>query len=262
MALEELAGSPRFGIKVYDNIGDGCHREFICNWNEIDQAVQQLAGSTIRLPNGNIVTCTKIEIVPYQSGSSVCAPKPGVEAATYDKARITAIYGEVGVILDWSGYYSGISERLTATYETVAVPVEGYYASYDGQVPIQGFSLDVPHKVCSVPLLEYTVFKKGYGPVGPLVAHFVGCVNSVPFITRHLGYVWEPGRVKYVDFEIGKTWVPGSLTPTVLTMRFLIHPVSWNKVFSPAAGGWVYVHAANMEPIRFYTGVDLNLLLS
>lgn len=259
MSASELAGSPKFYVDVATGRYSGARRMFVCDWGDIESTIETLSKNPITIPGVGRRPCNRVTVEPYSDGNAICPPITGSETATCAKVLLVAEYGERGVILDWSSFYTSWSEELGSATETVSVPVEGCRISKDGVSPVAGSACDVPYKTIHVPLLEYTVTVRKYGGIPPSVQNLIGCVNKVPFLTKRIGAVYPPGTVLYSDFHIEKLFVPEGITPSIYRCKFLVHPGGWDKVLSIAYGGFVYVYMNGST--LCYPRADLNLVL-
>lgn len=257
MAVQELAGSPRFSINAFDYINNGAVREYICNWSEVPSLVERLLRSQTKTPDNVILLPQHITVTPYASGNTVCPPT-GVDSEgypVYSQAHVTVTYGGYASYVSGS-YLAGYSESFNTG--SISVPISTVGLVY-ANTNIEAYP-ENPTFIARMPILEYRVSVRFYGTVPNAAIDLLGAVNSVPFYTRGAGRVFAPGKVMYVDLSYVHSHLP-AVTPTVYTCTFLIHPYGWNAVYSRVLESWTTLKDRNGRTLMPYPLADLNAVL-
>ncbi|MGB9618946.1 MAG: hypothetical protein ACPL7K_00880 [Armatimonadota bacterium] len=262
MAVQELAGSPRY-VTRYEAVGPmrAVVREFVCDWDEVQSVIRNALRTGATDQDGIRLSVSHVSVVPYSEGNSVCYPT-GVDSegkAKYDKARVTITYSTVVIEDDAGGYFFGFSESIDIGYDTIQYPMDGFYYATGGSLRVP---VEQQYKTIRVPILEYSVTVKRFGPAPPAVLSLVGFVNSAPLFTKNLGVYFNPGCVLYAGLEFHHTTVPAAVTPNVYTCRFLVHPFEgWDRLPSAQLGGWYYPSVDGVTPLLTYPRANLNAVL-
>ena len=258
MATEELAGSPRYRLDTHDYFNDSIVREYICDWSEVGEVVQELYQSTAKTPTDVILVPTDIRVEPYSSGSAICPPT-GVDSdgyAQYNKAKVTVFYTGYTVAISGQQYLTGWSESIDTASLGVNIPTAGlvYFGTLKSVYAENQF---LPVRI---PIVEYRVTVKKYGTVPPAAISMLGSINSVPFFTKRLGLAFAPYKVMYTGHNYAHNHVP-ALSPIVYTCTFMIHPISWIHVFSPSLNSWRRISTVGGTVVTPYPLADLNAVL-
>lgn len=275
VAYEELQGSPSFSSDGSNWTGN---RSLKCAFSDAPTLVDQLLGSVIQSPNGNVIYlgADRFPLIPSMvAKSATVKPFPGLPAqplgvaqkdATYNYAQVDVTYvtptydpGEPGQA---SSSQVFVTERLVLSNQYITIgPRETWWDAAKTQAVDYQTKFVVPQR-----LMDYTYERKRYpGPLPTSLINLVGYTNQASVKSVQLGFTFPAETLLFEGAELsretvlvngGKTFVQA----WNMVQRFKYKESGWNKFLKPGSSTYQNVYGSTGTAIKYVQTGDFTTL--
>lgn len=117
---------------------------------------------------------------------------------------------------------------------------------------------EAPGRLLRGLVLSRTIYQMSAVPVAVLQA---GAVNNAPYTSSLLGITFPTETMMLAPASVSRTIRTDGSTPFTVSLKFIVEPNGWNKVFRASTMAWDKIYLKGGAEFKSYPPADLSALL-